>query len=1006
MKNLSAKLIVFAIVLFAGTGIRAQVLINEFSAANRTTVQDNFNRYEDWIELYNTSATAQNITGFHLSDNKNNPTKWQIPNGVTVPANGFVRFWASGRNTTVGTNYHTNFKFTQSTQNEEVVFSDPLGVIIDSLTIRPTQQDMSRGRVPNGGNTWAIFTTPTPNASNSATSFADFAPKPVFNLTPGFYTGSASITMTSPLAGCEIRYTTNGTEPNATSTLYTGPINIAQTTVFRAICISNNPAILPSFIETNTYFIDVNHTIPVVSVCGNYTGLFANPAIRIASSLEYFDKNKVFQFESFGESDKHGNDSWAYPQKGIDFVVRDQYGYDDEMDYQIFHTRPRQKFQRIMFKAGASDNYPYGPQGGSGSAHIRDIYCQTLAEKANMELDFRAGDHCILFINGQYWGLYEVREKVGDPDFTEFYYGQKEDQIDFLTFWGGLTVRFGSANDWNNLYNYIMANDLSIQANYNQVADRINEMSVIDHMIINTFVVNSDWINWNSMWWRGFGNPKVKWRYVLWDQDNIHHLGQNFSGWQTTQFTASPCDLEDNFQNAGANMGHMDIFRKMMDNQGFKDKFANRWSELANHYLSCDFVLNHLDSLINVITPEMPAQINRWAGNFNTWQNNVNNLRNQITGRCSVVTQGIIDCYNVTGPYTLKFDVFPANSGTIKFNDQTFIQYPKEGSYFGNVNGTLLATPAPGWDFDYWEIFNHTLNPNITNTLTTFMISSADSIVAHFKQQITHDITFLVSPPGSGTISINGTSYPTYPQTFNYPDNFPLSLTETANPDYDFIEFTSNNHSLIPNNQASTVFFNATSGDTIIAHFKEKYKPTLTVFIDKESWWGSVEVDGFKPFIYPYTTQVPVGTTINLSAIESNEDYFFYKWASNNQPLNPDTATKDVTIQLFTDDSVYVYFREKEKITPAVYVPGAFTPNQDGINDYLRIFWSETVISGSFILFDRWGQRVYQSNSLDFQWDGRLPGGEISQGAYPYILTWFDNKGIENIKYGEVTVIR
>jgi hypothetical protein len=658
MKKYALVILIFT---FCLKSMIAQVVINEISCANKDVIQDNYGQYEDWIELYNAGAAPVNLTGYYLSDNKNIPTKWIIPSGVINPG-AFRLFFASNRDTVFGPNNHTNFKLKQ-TGNEEVVLSNPSGAIIDSITIRPSQLNHSFGRITDGATTWGFFSLPNPNSSN-INGFNSYANKPTFNLVPGFYTGTQNIIINSADPLSTIRYTIDGTEPTSSSTLYIGPISISTTTIIRAQCYSSNGAVLPSFTETNTYFINVSHTLPTISVSGNFTSLFSNFGLRLPSSFEYFDKTGVFKFEGFGESDKHGTDSWAYPQKGIDYVVRDEYGYNHEFDYQIFHTKSRQKFQRLILRAAGSDNYNGN---GGASCHIRDAFIQSLGERANLDVDYRTSESCILYINGQYWGVYDIREKTMDPDYTEYYYGQKEEDLDWLSYWGALTVRYGSDSDWIDLYNFITTNNMAIQNNYNQAASRIEITSVIDYMIVNTWAINSDWINWNCAWWRGNGSPSVKWRYANWDMDNTFNLGQNYSGWPTTQYIADPCALNNNFSNAGPNMGHFDIFNALMNNVGFSNMFINRYNSLTQTYFSCSYAIPFLDSMVANIAPEMPGHIARWGGSMSTWQNNIQLMKNQITGRCSVITQGILDCYGLVNANTelieSKLDVFPNPSG-------------------------------------------------------------------------------------------------------------------------------------------------------------------------------------------------------------------------------------------------------------------------------------------------------------------------------------------------------
>lgn len=1063
---------------------KAQVLINEFSCANDNTIADNFGEYEDWIELYNTGATPIDLTGYYLSDSKNNPTKWAIPSGVLNPGS-FRLFFASGRDVVGGGFSHTNFKLTQ-TANEEVVFSDPTGTIIDSITIRPNLLNHSNGRTTNGAASWSVFNNPTPNATNTG-AFTAYAVKPSFSLNPGFYAGTQNLTMLTSDPTCTIRYTTDGTDPTATSTIYSAPLSVNQTTLFRARCFSSNVSLLPSFIESNTYFINITHTLPVISLGGQYATLFSSWGMRLPSSFEYYDKTGAFQFEGYGEADKHGNDSWAYPQKGIDYVVRDEYGYENEFDYQVFHTKTRQKFQRLIIKAAASDNYTGF---GGPSCHIRDAYIQSLGERAGLELDYRASENCIVYINGQYWGVYELREKTMDPDYTEYYHGQKEEDLDWLSYWGGLTVRYGSSADWNNLYNFITSNNMAVQANYTQAANRIEVMSVIDYMIINTWSVNSDWVNWNSMWWRGNGTPNVKWRYVNWDMDNTFNLGQNYSGWPTTTFNADPCALSSSFTNAGANMGHFDIFNSLMDNPGFKSMFVNRYAQLTQSYFSCNYALAFLDSMIANIAPEMPGQIARWGGNINTWQNNVQLMRDQITGRCAVINQGIIDCYDVTGPYAIMVDVAPSLSGKVQWDNTIMPTYPNTNTYFGDISASLTALPEPGFNFAYWEIKNTNLGSDTLLSLINYPITGTDTIIAHFVPDITHMLTVIAQPNIGGTVSINGSTPPSLPVTNTYPDNTPINLSAVPSPGYYFVHYLINNHVLLPNDSVVDVFFNLVATDTVIAVFAEipvyhltlgvlpidggeltanailvtpnprttiqnlndpfnliavpnfgyrflkfttrhhsllpsndvpdvsflmNYTDTiiaifepiekinLTVLVEPEQS-GEVEFNFLNVSNFPYSDSVYINTTLNLTA-KPYEQYIFSHWNMKHHVLLPDTLKEKTTCAIIETDTIIAHFKPNEFITPAVYIPLSFTPNGDGLNDYLSVGHSETVSAGSIKIFDRWGGLLYVNNSLNFKWDGTKNGRNLPQSVYYYEFSYTKIDGESNLVRGTVTIL-
>lgn len=794
----------------------AQLVINEYSCSNYNDYADQFGDYEDWIELYNPSGAPVSTAGLFLSDNPANPLKWPIPT-TNVPAGGHLLVFASDLNITNSPPYHTSFKLRQSENPESIVLSDVMGTPIDQVSIQKAARNHSAGRSTDGAATWAVFSNPTPNASNTG-AFTNYMPPVTVSVPRGFYTANQSVALACTDPSAEIRYTLNGAEPTPTSNLYTGPIAINATTVLRARAFPTVAGFLPGWVSTNTYFINESFSLPVVSLSStDYNAIFANGNLRIFSHLEYFSAGQQFLFESYGEVNKHGNDSWAFPQKGIDFITKDECGYDQEMNYPIFHTSSRPDYQRIMFKAGASDNYPF--TWGNGGCHLRDAFVQSLAEKIGMNLDLRRLEHCIVFINGNYWGIYECREKVNDPDYTKFYHGQEKKDLDFLSYWGSLNVRYGSPADWNNLYNYVTSNSMQVQANYQTVASQMDLNNVIDYMIINTWSVNSDWLNWNTMWWKGNGGNGVPWRYALWDQDNIFNLGHNYTGLPTTGFNADPCEYDDMFPNSGPNIGHMVIFSKLMENPGFKAAYLNRYQQLSTGGLSCPYVLTHLDSIINILSVEMPKHINRWGGSMNEWQTNLQFLRDQITGRCQVIEQGLEDCYDVDGPHPVVINVWPPNSGDVNFNGVQQANYPWTQSWFGNLQANMSATAKVGWNFSHWELFNHSLTPDSTVNPASFLLLQADSIVAIFVRTDSLTLTYDVSPPLSGSIRSNGTVIPVYPLTQTQLAGNVLNLEALPVAGYLFDYWEIFHHSLSPDSSAAQSMLTFGETDTLIAHF-------------------------------------------------------------------------------------------------------------------------------------------------------------------------------------------
>lgn len=800
--------------------VYSQVVINEVNTSNMNGLADSFGDREDWVELYNTTAAAIDLSGWYLSNKVNNPAKWAFPTGATIPANGRLVVFCSKRNTVAGSEYHTNFKLNQS-DNDHVVLSDPSVTIVDDLLLDPpTKLDNSRGRTTDGASTWSLFLSPTPNAPNTGAS-QEYASRPQLSPNAGFYSAAVNVTM-SNTDGSTIRYTLDGTEPTATSTIYSGPVTISATTVVRAGSFSGTSGVPPSFLETNTYFINATHSTAVLSVAGDQVDdlLNGNGSLEPYGSFEYFGPDQQLRDEATGEFNEHGNDSWAYGQRGFDYITRDQTGYNDAIHYPVFHATPRNKFQRLIIKAAANDNYPF-----EDGAHIRDAYVHSLAQAGHLKLDVRTYEPCVLYVNGQYWGVYEIREKCDDHDYTKAYYDQDEYDLQYLKTWGATWSEYGgpqAQTDWDALLAYIMGNNMGDPTAFAYVDGQFNWKSLVDYAVLSSYTVCTDWLNWNTAWWRGF-NPNgehKKWGYALWDDDATFGHYINYTGVPQTTPDADPCNAE-NLPDPGG-QGHIPILLKLInENPTVHDYYVNRYIDLGNTLFSCQYMLPYLDSLINLITPEMPAQVARWGGTMAQWQANVQQLRDFITARCTDIQQGLVDCYDLTGPDSVVFKVAPPLSGNIQINSITPASYPFSGLYYGGITTTLQAEAASGWVFDHWETIHASPAPSLTDSLATVSFTGTDTVIAHFAPPVKYPVVLLTDPPNTASILYNTDLYTAFPTTVERIPESIDTLTVIPNMYYTFLywEFkynTPNQNDTTMKKIPVTIFF----PDTIIAHLK------------------------------------------------------------------------------------------------------------------------------------------------------------------------------------------
>jgi hypothetical protein len=749
---------------FLAAVTNAQVVVNEFSPSNLNQFQDNYGLYEDWIELYNTSGTSVNIGGYFLSDNENKPEKWHIPSGTTIPGNGYLVFWCSGRDEVSGGEYHTNFKLKQTKDTEEIVLSDQDTVEINNIPLGRTQLGHSFCRDINGGSTWVIDITPTPEASNGSFGHRDgYAEKPEVNITGGFFGGSVGIQMTNSPANAVVKYTIDGTLPNSSSPTFPGAMVVSSTQVLKLRSFSSNSDIFPSFVEFNTYLINESFTLPVFSIAADELQDLANgnQALRPHGSAEYFNVNGDRTTISYGELNSHGQDSWVNFQRSLDWVSRDEMGYSAEFEDTIFHLTDRDKFQRIVLRASGDDNYPADnvPASSSnshdGGCHVRDEYVHSLARSGGMKVDVRAVERAIVFLNGEYWGVYALREKPNDHDYTDYNYDQGKYDVQWLSTWGGTEAEYGGQQafeDWGVLRDFILDNDMGNPANYALVDEELQFNSLIDYMTTNLNVVASDWLNWNTAWWRGT-NPDGShkgWGYMIWDMDATFDYYINYTNIPNTSANAEPCDIEDIAHYLsdwgwwdGEDSGkHEQIFLKLLDESpDFEQLYYSRYADHMNTIFSCENMLFTFDSMVATIAPEMPRHIAKWGGTMNEWDGNVEEMREFIEARCANLEEGMVGCYDITGPYDLTIMSDPPDVGEVKLNTLWHEDLPWTGSYFGNMDNLLDARVGNSnvtAEFSHWESTSgNVIFPHQDSIEASVEIAGIDTIIAVFDVDYT-----------------------------------------------------------------------------------------------------------------------------------------------------------------------------------------------------------------------------------------------------------------------------
>jgi len=660
-----------------------QVKINELAASNVDIINDpDYGDDADWIELYNTGSKSVDLYHYYLSDNLNNPVKWQFTDHVVIEAGKFLLIWADGMNTGV----HTGFGL--SKDGEQLGLFSPDEELIDSLSFGPQITNISYGRSVDGAGEWSYFTEPTPGASNTTTAYPGFVEaKPDFSVNGGIYSGSLSVELSSVLGGT-IRYTTDGSRPDQNSTIYSGPIPVDETSIIRARIFL--PGLIPGTVVTNSYFMDDNfeeRNLPVISIAteeenfwdpevGIYVQDF-KPEWEIPVNIEMFENNGSDRaaFNSEAGIKVNGLYSWQLPQKMLGVYFRKQYG-SGSLDYPLFFEKARSGFEDFALRASGSD-WSY--------TMFRDMLGHD-AILQYMDLDIMAFRPSVVYVNGQYLGIHNIREKV-DQDYIVGNYGLAPGTFDLIE--NEDYAEEGSLDAYNEFLGLLEQN-LANDANFNAVAELMDIENFTDLAIAEVCVANTS-IDHNVMAWK----PKSggKWRWVVMDLDRGFFNSGNY--------------LIDYY--AGRDVLPL---KELLTNDAYKEYFGKK---LADHVF-VTFNPLQLSKLIDKhmkdIEVEMPRHIDRWEGTTSSygnaipsmsyWYQEIEDLRTFTEERPGVLMDDLTS-YGFKKSVSLNFGISPHDAGFIYFNGLKIPDNQWNGLYPDQLTVDLEAKNRPGYEFIGWR---------------------------------------------------------------------------------------------------------------------------------------------------------------------------------------------------------------------------------------------------------------------------------------------------------------
>ena len=628
------------------------VIILEAVASNNAITIVQGQPKTDYVKLYNASDSIAYLEGYGLSDSINRPRKWQFPSGAMIMPGAYLTVFLDGKPHLTGSGlYHTSFKLAR-TGGEAICFANPKGIILDKIDLPHIPTNISYGRIPDRGG-FFYFNEPAPGAPNNVhTAFYGYAPAPAFSMRGGLYYDTVHVTIDVP-EGTNVYYTTDGSIPTPEHRLYSGEtLSMVFTGVLRARAYNSRDGYRPSDVVTQTYFVNAMHTLPIISLSidpdelyNETNGIFAagpnidkskgipfrNAVYRTFGKIprpcyaEYYSVTNEVVFSQGLEVSLSGGYSLDIPQKSLKFRANSMYGAKT-IDAVLFDDRPFEQYKSFTLRMGGND--------GLWTRLVDGLQSQ-LVDEYETTVIHQAWRPVAVYINGIYWGHYNLRERK-DRYFITQHEGRSFDEknnMDLVR--GSGRAKFGTAKEYNDLI--AAARKLSPgtkPADLQYLTDRVDVDNLFDFMALEMFFGNTD--IGNILIYK-FKEPGEKFKWLMFDLD----YGLFNSGVDSPKSYLKPGGMgSDNVNNV--------ILVKLLEDAQMRDLFLTKLGTIFRLYTT-EHMLAKLDEMVALIEPEMPLHFARWAefvdkaiisevpntpeGGLRYWRQRVDRLRNVMKKR-------------------------------------------------------------------------------------------------------------------------------------------------------------------------------------------------------------------------------------------------------------------------------------------------------------------------------------------------------------------------------------
>jgi hypothetical protein len=668
--------------------LKAQIVINEFMASNTGVLIDpDYNESADWVEIYNGSNETVSLNNYYLTDNISDIYKWQIKTNDEIEPYGYQLIWADGMNTGL----HASFKL--SADGEELALISPNGEIIDSISFKYQEPNISMGRETDGAQNWVFFTDATPGEQNIGASFSEIVYNtPLIQPFGGIYQTSVQVNIESKFGG-EVRYTLNGAEPDKNSLIATTPIPINGTTVIRARIFKQGQK--PGPIVTQTYFIDTNSEIgelPIVAISthpdnfwDSEKGIYVQnykPEWEIPVNIELFenDGSDRAAFNLMAGVKVNALYAWKLPQKMLGVYFRKEYG-EGKLDYPLIYEKDRKKYDSFALRASGSDwTYTLFRDGIAQNA----TYDYTQVDNSG----FRA---CVVYVNGEYMGIHNIREKIND-DYVIQNFNIPEDSI-YMVEYEEYAEEGGeeALEEYNKLID-LTKKDLTLAENWLAVENEMDIDNFTDLVVAELWSGNTS-IDHNVMAWKPVN--KGKWRWIL-------------------------NDIDRGFFNPDDHL--MDFYikqnswplKELANNPEYIHHLGKRTADHLFTTYHPDRILPLIDRHKNTINDEIPRHVARWEGteaidnygrpleSYEYWVDEVNDLKQFAAERSGFLLDNLTE-YGFEESVPLVVSAYPEKAGQVLFNGLKIPVDNCVGKYPANEDIDLRADALPGFQFKGWS---------------------------------------------------------------------------------------------------------------------------------------------------------------------------------------------------------------------------------------------------------------------------------------------------------------